>query len=159
MISSYCSDTTKSSVTGHRGKKVFFFIRLKSKENFSAISARNFPKKMKSWSYWYSTKKGSKMVVADALSRRADWSTGLEHDKEDVVALPESLWIKIVDTELQDAVAAAQKEDNLVQDAVSTLSEPSVSPQHWTIETSGPDSSTRLLFYNGRLYIPDDLDL
>ena len=38
-------------VTRHRGKKVFFFIRLKSKENFSAISARNFPKKMKSWSY------------------------------------------------------------------------------------------------------------
>jgi len=35
-------------------------------------------------------KKGSKMVVADALSQRADWSTGLEHDNEDVVNLPES---------------------------------------------------------------------
>ena len=76
-----------------------------------------------------------------------------------MVALPESLWIKIVDTELQDAVAVAQKKDNLVQDTVSRLSEPSVSPQRWTIETSGPDSSTHLLFYNGRLYIPDNLDL
>ena len=104
-------------------------------------------------------KKGSKMVVTDALSWRADWSIGLEHDNEDVVALPESLWIRLVDMELQDAVAAAQKEDTLVWDTISKLSDPSVSPQHWTIETSGPDSSTRLLFYNGRLYIPDNLNL
>jgi len=40
-----------------------------------------------------------------------------------------------VDTELQDAVAAAQQEDNLVQDAVAKLSDPSASPQHWTIAT------------------------
>ena len=97
-------------------------------------------------------KKGSKMVVADTLSQRADWSIGLEHDNKDVVALPESLWIRLVDMELQDAVAVAQKEDTLVQDAVSKLSDPSVFPQRWTIETSGPDSSTCLLFYNGRLY-------
>jgi len=99
------------------------------------------------------------MVVADALSQQADWSTGLEHDNEDVVTLPESLWVRLVDMELQDTVAAGQQEDNLVRDAVAKLSDPSVSPQHWTIETSGPDSSTRLLFYNGRLYIPDSLDL
>ena len=104
-------------------------------------------------------KKGSKMVVADALSWRADWSTGLEHDNKDVVALPESLWVRLVDTELQDAVAVGQQEDNLVRDAVAKLSDPSVSPQRWTIETSGPDSSTRLLFYNGCLYIPDSLNL
>ena len=48
------------------------------------------------------------MVVADTLSRQADWSTGLEHDNEDMVALPESLWVRLVDTELQDAVAAGQ---------------------------------------------------
>jgi len=99
------------------------------------------------------------MVVADALSWRADWSTGLEHDNEDVVALPESLWVRLVDTELQDTVAAGQQEDNLVRDAVAKLSDPSVFPQCWTIETSGPDSSTHLLFYNGHLYIPDSLDL
>ena len=104
-------------------------------------------------------KKESKMVVTDTLSQRADWSTGLEYDNKDVVTLPESLWIRLVDMELQDAVAAAQKEDNLVQDTVSKLSDLLVSLQHWTIETSGPDSSTHLLFYNGRLYIPDNLDL
>jgi len=104
-------------------------------------------------------KKASKMVVADVLSQWADWSTGLEHDNEDVVALPESLWVRLMNTELQDAVATGQQEDNLVRDAIAKLSDLSVSPQRWTIETSGPDSSTHLLFYNGCLYIPDSLDL
>jgi len=49
------------------------------------------------------------MVVADALSRRADWSKGVEEDNEDVTALPEELFIKTLDMELQDAVALAQK--------------------------------------------------
>ena len=66
-------------------------------------------------------KKESKMVATDALSRRADWSIGLEHDNKDMVALPESLWIRLVDTELQDAIAAAQKEDNLVWDTISNF--------------------------------------
>ena len=30
------------------------------------------------------------MVVADTFSWQSDWSTGLEHDNEDVVALLES---------------------------------------------------------------------
>ena len=34
-----------------------------------------------------------------------------------------------------------------------------VSPTTWTIEKPGPDSSIPLLFYNGRLYIPDELEL
>ena len=38
-------------------------------------------------------KKGSKMIAADALSRQADWQKGIEHDNEQVVALPETVWI------------------------------------------------------------------
>jgi len=38
-------------------------------------------------------KKGSKMIAADALSQRADWSKGIEHNNEEVVALPENLWV------------------------------------------------------------------
>src|SRR6266540_704741 len=104
-------------------------------------------------------KAGSKMIVADALSRRADWSKGIDQDNVDVVALPDALWIKLVDTELQDAVADAQKNDELAQEAVRGLTDPSVSPSCWTIVPSGSDSSTRLMFYNGCLYIPDNLGL
>src|SRR6266511_342917 len=104
-------------------------------------------------------KAGSKMIVADALSRHADWSKGIDQDNVDVVALPNALWIKLVDTELQDTVANAQKNDKLAQEALCGLTDPSVSPSCWTIVPSGSDSSTRLMLYNRRLYIPDNLGL
>src|SRR6266545_399813 len=97
------------------------------------------------------------MIVANAISRHTDWLKGIDQDNVDVVALPDALWIELVDIELQDAVANAQKNDELAQEATRNLADPSVSPSRWTIETSGLDSSTRLLFYNGRLYIPDNL--
>src|SRR6266508_567090 len=104
-------------------------------------------------------KAGSKMIVADALSRRADWSKGIDQDNVDVVALPDTLWIKLVDTELQDAVADMQKNNELAQEGLRGLTDPSVSPSRWTIVPSGTDSSTHLMFYNRRLYIPDNLGL
>ena len=101
-------------------------------------------------------RKGSKIIATNTLSRCADWSTGIDQDNVDVVALPENLWIKLVDTELQDAVVEATRTDELAQEAILKVSDPSISPQHWTMESSGSDSSTRLLFYNGCLYIPDN---
>jgi len=104
-------------------------------------------------------KAGSKMIVADALSRRADWLKGIEADNDQVVALPDNLWIRLLDTELQDAVAKGLKNDSVAQEAMKRLSETEVSPTNWTLEPSGDDSSTPFLFYNGRLYVPDKLDL
>src|SRR6266498_2715796 len=69
------------------------------------------------------------------------------------------LWIKLVYMELQDAVADTQKNDELAQEALRSLTDPSVSPSCWTIVPSGSDSSTCLMFYNGCLYIPDNLGL
>jgi len=61
--------------------------------------------------------------------------------------------------ELQNAVADAQKNDELAQEAARGLTDPSVSPSRWTIVPSGPDSSTCLMFYNRHIYIPDNLGL
>ena len=99
------------------------------------------------------------MVAADVLSWHADWSKKLEHDNEEVVALPENLWIHLLDTELQDTVSEAAKMDELAWEAMKHLSSADVSPTTWTFENPGPDSSTPLLFYNGCLYIPDSLEL
>jgi len=104
-------------------------------------------------------RKGSKMIAADTLSRHADWFTGIDQENVDVVTLLENLWIKLMDTELQDAIVDAMRTDELAQEAILKVSDPLISPQHWTMESSGPDSSTRLLFYNGCLYIPDNLGL
>jgi len=98
-----------------------------------------------------------KMIVADALSRRTDWSKGVENDNEDVTALPEELFIKALDTELQDAVALAQKTNEADLEALRHLSDPSDPPSKWSIE-EGPNG-LGCLFYDDRLYIPNDLDL
>ena len=85
------------------------------------------------------------MIVADALSRCADWSKEIDQDNVGVVALPDALWVKLVDMELQDAVADVQKNDELAQEALRSLTDPSVSPSHWTIVPSGSDSSFNVL--------------
>jgi len=100
---------------------------------------------------------GKKMVVADALSRRADWSKGVEEDNEDVTALLEELFIKTLNMELQDTVALAQKTDEAALEALRHLADPSDLPGKWSIE-DGPNE-TSCLFYNNRLYIPNDLNL
>src|SRR6266571_3187413 len=104
-------------------------------------------------------KAGSKMIVADALSRRADWSKGLEDDNDQVIALPDNLWIRLLDMEIRNTVAKGLTNDSTAQEAMKRLSETEVSPTNWTLENSGQDSTTPFLFYNGRLYIPDEIDL
>ena len=76
-----------------------------------------------------------------------------------MVALPDNLWIRLLDTELRNAVAKGLPNDAVAQEAMKCLSETEVSPTNWTLEPSGEDSSTPFLFYNGRLYVPDELDL
>src|SRR5919199_996078 len=97
------------------------------------------------------------MVVTDTLSRRADWSEGVKDDNEHVTALPEKLFVQLMDLELWDAVAKAQLSDEYALEALNWLSDPSNPPGHWTVE-EGPNG-TLCLFYDGRLYIPNDLDL
>jgi len=72
---------------------------------------------------------GKKMIVADALSQRADWSKGVENDNEDVTALPEELFIKALDTELWDAVVLAQMTNEAALEALRRLSDPSDPPR------------------------------
>jgi hypothetical protein len=55
-------------------------------------------------------KPGKTMVPADALSRRHDHSIGIE-EKEEVIGLPEELFIRLLDLDLQDAVMTGQKTD------------------------------------------------
>jgi hypothetical protein len=55
-------------------------------------------------------KPGKTMIPADALSRRHDHAVGIE-EKEDIVGLPEELFIRLLDLDLQDAVVTGQKED------------------------------------------------
>ena len=100
-------------------------------------------------------KPGKTMIPADALSRRHDHSL-VEEDSE-VVGLPEDLFIRLLDLDLQSAVKSGQDNDPTAQDALQRLQDATDRPNKWTIE-AGPEN-TRCLFYNGKMYVPDDLNL
>ena len=57
------------------------------------------------------------MVLADALSRRPDLCPAEDHDNENIVLLPEDLFVALIDVELQDAVAKLQQEDSIALEA------------------------------------------
>jgi len=101
-------------------------------------------------------KPGKTMIPADALSRRHDHAVGIE-EKEDIVGLPEELFIRLLDLDLQDAVVMGQKEDSMALEALEQLQDPAPQPMKWQLE-EGPHDS-KCLFYNGKMYVPDDLDL
>ncbi len=101
-------------------------------------------------------KPGRQMIVADALSRRSDHDNGKE-DNEEVVGLPEELWIQLLDMGLQDTVAKAQLSDRHAQDVLSQLSDSMQPTSKWTLERGLNDSKT--LFYTECMYIPDDIGL
>jgi len=44
---------------------------------------------------------GSKLFLADTLSRRPDMIPDEDHDNKDIVLLPDNLFINLIDTELQ----------------------------------------------------------
>ena len=92
-------------------------------------------------------KAGRQMIIADALSRRSDYGHGQEDDNADTTALPEDLWIKLLDTELQDTVVNAQKGDAHAQEVLANLNDPSQSPALWTSEVD--PNGTTCLFYSG----------
>jgi hypothetical protein len=54
-------------------------------------------------------KPGKTMIPADALSRRHDHAVGID-EKEDIIGLPEDLFIRLLDLNLWDTVVIGQEE-------------------------------------------------
>src|SRR5258707_11980399 len=70
-------------------------------------------------------KPGKTMIPADVLSRRHDHSIGIE-EVEDIIGLPEKLFIKLLDLDLRDAVVSGQRKDETAQEALTKLSDPEI---------------------------------
>ena len=67
-------------------------------------------------------KPGKTMIPADALSRQHDHAKGID-DKEDIIGLPEELFVRLLDLDLRDAVTTGQKGDPTAQEALAKLLE------------------------------------
>ena len=62
------------------------------------------------YSFELQHKAGRQMIPADALSRRHDHAVRLKI-KEELIGLPEELFVKVVDLDLWDAVVSRQQSD------------------------------------------------
>jgi hypothetical protein len=101
------------------------------------------------------------MILADALSRRPDMIPDEDHDNEDIVLLPDNLFINLIDMELQSKIANSTDMDIDAADALKALL--GQGPTHlrkdledWKIDIF---NDKNILFYQGKNYIPKDFEL
>ena len=79
------------------------------------------------------------MIQSDALSRRPDYCQD-DEEQEDVVMLPEELFVNLIDTELQRKILNAEQRDEEAEDAIRLLLEDAKDEiqkdlEDWTLET------------------------
>ena len=64
---------------------------------------------------------GNKLCAPDALSRRPDLIPKIDNDNEGVTLLPQSLFINLIDTDLNEKITRSSKKDPLVLNALQAL--------------------------------------
>jgi hypothetical protein len=94
------------------------------------------------------------MIQSDALSRREDHDVGGDTDHENMIMLPETLFIKTIDTELHDLLAETMMKDGLVKDAIEAINKGGTLPMKSTISDWKIEDG--LLFFRDRCYVPQD---
>jgi hypothetical protein len=93
------------------------------------------------------------MIQSDALSRRPDHIPENDDDNENIVILPDKLFINLINVELAKLIESATTSDELVKDISNVLSTKGIPPiksslSDWKMEDGK-------LFYQNRCYIPD----
>jgi len=97
---------------------------------------------------------GLKMIQSDALSRCPDHIPEEDTDNENIILLPDELFIKLINTELAKLIESAPASDKFVKDMDKVLSMKGVpliksNLLDWKIEDG-------ILFYQDQCYIPDN---
>ena len=100
------------------------------------------------------------MILSDALSRRPDHCPE-EEKTEEIVLLPDSLFLNLLDLSLQERIANAKNYDFDVTNAIEILIEGGPTGirndlEDWKIEEK---DGRKILFYKGKNYVPKDQDL
>ena len=61
------------------------------------------------------------MVQSDALSRRPDLCPDEDTDNEDKIPLPDTMFVRIINTELKDLIANNKQHDMVILEAIWAL--------------------------------------
>ena len=101
------------------------------------------------------------MIQSDALSRRPDFVPDNDDDNDDIIMLPEELFINLIDAELQRRIANCTTKDKDATDAIATLLKEGPTSMRnqlddWTLELF---EDKDILFFKGKNYIPPDEEL
>jgi len=101
------------------------------------------------------------MFSSDALSRRPDMVPDEDHDNEDIVLLPDNLFVNLIDVDLQRKIANTNDLDSDVLGIMKTLLDKGPTAlrhdlSDWKTEIF---EEKPMLFYKGKNYIPNSQSL
>ena len=99
---------------------------------------------------------GTKLIQADALSRRPDHTKGEDDDKL-VTMLPEEQFISLIAVDLRDQIKSLSSNDEFIKGIIKCLKERSTPPlrtalSDWTIDNG-------IILFKNRVYIPNNRDI
>jgi len=100
---------------------------------------------------------GTQMVQSDALSRRADLAPDMDDNNDDQTLLPDSLFVNMIDTKLNDLIRKTERTDPVVHSALAALLEGGPFPMKSSLKDW--HTTNELVFYKNQCYVPDDLFL
>ena len=100
-------------------------------------------------------------LITDALSQRPDFCPEEDNDNEDVIMLPNDMFLNLIDTDLQRKIALSNDLDGNAAEVLKFLLETAPTSMmaglnNWTIEKSHKQN---ILFYKGKNYIPRNTEL
>ena len=64
---------------------------------------------------------GKQMIQSDALSRRPNLCPDEDTDNEDKVLLVDTMFVRLIDTELRDLIANNKRHDTVILEAIQAL--------------------------------------
>ena len=96
------------------------------------------------------------MIQLDALSWRPDLCPEEDNDNEDIVMLPDELFVSLINTDLQERIAMADDLDGNAAEALKLPTAMTTGLEDWTLEEV---NGRNILFYKGKNYIPQDTEL
>jgi len=99
---------------------------------------------------------GSKMIQSDALSRQPDHITD-EIDNDDIIVLPDNIFIKMINLELQNEIREETTKDDFFAKALLAIKENGPLPIRSKLEDWKTEEG--LLFFKDRCYIPPHEEL
>ena len=104
---------------------------------------------------------GNKMIQSDALSRRPDLCPNDDTDNENIIMLPDDLFLNLIDTDLQEKIAMSEDLDGTAAEALKLLLEKAPTAMtngldDWKLEHT---NGRNILFYKEKNYIPQNIEL